>query len=169
MSSSIGSTALLALGSAWFLTACAPDRQSITSPNLEVEVASLNECDGGWGQLSAGLGDLKPLTTPPPGSEPHQLGTVVVYGSPVQRPNRGYGGAGTYGGVTTVYTYDRDLLAECSFGTDRTFEDLGPVEPPPSPLPIDMRPGIDTVLWAQLSEPERRTIDRLADLFTRLA
>lgn len=157
---------LVTFSMAWLGSACASERDSLTAPSVALDAVSLNECNGGWGQLSAGAGAISSLTTPPPNSPPQQLGTVVVYGSPVQRPYRGFGEHSTYGGVTTVYTYDRNVLDECAFGTDRSFEDLGPREPEPSPTPIDMRAGIDTVLWSQLSESERRAVDRIADQFT---
>jgi hypothetical protein len=133
---------------------------------VNADVASLpfvtpqgaTSCNGGYGQLSA-----RPFSVP---DRIPQLERVVVYGSPVQRPYRGYGDISTYGGVTNVYTYDRDVLDECSFGTDRTFEVVGPVDPPVGPDSLPMREGVDTALWRQLTDAERRSLDKLAELLT---
>ena len=157
---------LAVFGTVWLGTGCTSERDSFTSPPLSLDIVSLSECNGGYGQLSAPPGGTASLTTPPPGTQPQQLGTVVVYGNPVQRPYRGYGDISSYGGITTVYTYDRNVLNECSFGTDRSYQDLGPAEPEPSPTPIDMRSGVDTLLWSQLTESERRALDGIAEMFT---
>jgi hypothetical protein len=61
------------------------------------------------------------------------------------------------------------VLDECSFGTDRTFEVVGPVDPPVGPDSLPMREGVDTALWRQLTEAERRSLDKLADLLTPMS
>lgn len=160
------STALLLLSAA----GCADGTLSPTGPTgVSADILSLpfgppqtsNNCNGGWGQLSA-----RPFSVP---DRIPQLERVVVYGSPVQRPYRGYGDHSTYGGVTNVYTYDRNVLNECSFGTDRTFEVQGPVEPEASAEPLPLRAGVDTALWNQLTEAERVSLDKLADLLTPMS
>ena len=119
---------------------------------------------GAIGRGNSGLS----LSTMPPGTT-HQLEQVIVYGSPVQRPYRGYGDITTYGGITTTYTYNRDELDLCSFGDGRTGVPVGVVQDDTLDVPIDPPEGISPDDWARVPPRVKRQLleaaSQLADQF----
>ncbi len=86
------------------------------------------------------------------------LQRVIVYGSPVQRPYRGYGDSETYGGVTQTFTYDRDMLDQCSFGTDKTFEVGGIVEDDTLEVSDVAPEGVDQEVWNSVTPRVRKQL-----------
>jgi len=91
-----------------------------------------------------------------------QLQRVIVYGSPVQRPYRGYGDLDSYGGVTNTYVYDRDMLDECSFGTERTFAVVGPVADDTLDVPAEAPEGISQEIWDALTPRVKKQLREAA-------
>jgi hypothetical protein len=102
------------------------------------------------------------LSTTPPTVRQPQLERVIVYGSPVQRPYRGFGDLESYGGVTQTFIYDRNMLDQCSFGTDNTFEVGGAVEDDTLDVPIEAPDGIEQEVWDALTPRVKKQLREAA-------
>jgi hypothetical protein len=87
-----------------------------------------------------------------------QLERVIVYGAPVQRPYRGYGDSEMYAGITQTFTYNRDMLDQCSFGTQNTFQVGGPVEDDTLDAPEVAPEGVDQEVWNSLPPRVRKQL-----------
>ncbi len=88
---------------------------------------------------------------------PQRLERVVVYGTPVQRPYRGFGDPATYGGMTNVFIYDRNILEQCSFGDGIPYTVVGPVADDTLDV-ADAPEGIDEQLWQSISPRVRKQL-----------
>lgn len=91
-----------------------------------------------------------------------QLQRVLVYGAPMQRPYRGYGDSEMYGGVTQTFTYDRDMLDQCSFGTGQTFQVAGAVTDDTLDVPDTAPDGIAQDLWDAITPRVRKQLREAA-------
>ena len=112
---------------------------------------------GAIGRGNSGLS----LSTMPPGTT-HQLEQVIVYGSPVQRPYRGYGDITTYGGITTTYTYNRDELDPCAFGDGRTGVPVGAVVDDTLDAPIEKPEDFSDDEWNAIPPRVKRQLREAA-------
>jgi hypothetical protein len=143
----------LTLGLVSTLIACSEDPSRIAgSANADYEgrPPSFNSgCNGVNGSELRGRTPLRPDVASM-GDVPPRLEQVIVYGSPIQRPYRGFGSLDSYGGTTQTYIYDRGILDQCSFGTGNTFEVVGPVEDDTLDVPIEAPEGIPQDLWNSL-------------------
>lgn len=93
---------------------------------------------------------------------PQRLQEVVVYGTPVQRQNRGYGALESYGGITRAFTYDRYALNDCSYPTGNTFTVIGPVEDDTLDVPEAAPDGIPEQVWASLPPAVKKQLREAA-------
>ena len=94
---------------------------------------------------------------------PQHLQQVIVYGTPVQRPYRGYGDPGSYGGITTTYTYDRDILDQCAFGAGTSFVPVGEVREDTLDVPIDPPDGIPEDVWRSIPPRVKKQLREAAN------
>ena len=150
------------------LTGCAKD---VTAPaTTDIDYPFESGCNGSGIQLRtvAPLGRVGSLTgevslsVMPPGV-PQQLQQVVVYGAPVQRAERGgYGSAGSYGDVTTVFTYDRSILDECYLGQGRSAVAVGEVSDDTLGVPIEAPDGISQEDWDRVTPRVKRQLREAA-------
>jgi hypothetical protein len=143
------------------LSGCATDATAPPKPDYDYDPTCFGNgtnvrAAAPLGAISRGTGDLS-LSVRPPGT-PHQLEQVIVYGSPVQRPYRGYGDITTYGGTTTTYTYNRDELDQCSFGDGRTGIPVGAVVDDTLDVPIEAPDGIPEDIWTELTPRVKRQL-----------
>ena len=149
------------------LSGCAKD---VTAPTNSINDPFGSGCNGNGFQLRTAAplgrigsrgGDVS-LSVMPPTGTPHQLQQVIVYGAPVQRPYRGYGDITSYGGVTTTFTYDRNMLDECSFGDGRTFVPVGEVPGDTLDVPIEAPDGISQEDWDRVTPRVKRQLREAA-------
>ena len=93
---------------------------------------------------------------------PGRLQEVIVYGTPLQRPGRGYGSLDSYGGITRTFIYDRYALGECSYPSGNTFTVIGPVDDDTLDVPIEAPDGISQDLWSSLPPAVKKQLREAA-------
>ena len=149
------------------LSGCAKD---VTAPTNSINDPFGSGCNGNGfqlrtvaptGRIGSRTGEVS-LSVMPPTGTPQQLQQVIVYGTPVQRPYRGYGDITSYGGVTTTFTYDRNLLDECSFGDGRTGVPVGEVADDTLDVPIEAPDGISQEDWDRVTPRVKRQLREAA-------
>ena len=149
------------------LSGCAKD---VTAPTNSINDPFGSGCNGNGfqlrtaaplGRIGSRAGDVS-LSVMPPTGTPQQLQQVIVYGAPVQRPYRGYGDITSYGGVTTTFTYDRNMLDECSFGDGRTGVPVGEVADDTLDVPIEAPDGISQEDWDRVTPRVKRQLREAA-------
>lgn len=136
----------IAVAATCSLSACTDDTRSPLDPVVSADWEEWNPRPPAFNQGCNGNNASQLMAFRATFRQP-PLQRVLVYGSPVQRPYRGYGDSEMYGGVTQTFTYDRDMLDQCSFGTDKTFEVGGEVADDTLDVPIEAPDGIDQELW----------------------
>ena len=151
-------TSAFALAMVMSLPACTDDRSSRlagpVSPDWEYRPPVFNSgCNGN---------NASQLRVSSMGDTPQRLQQVIVYGTPVQRPYRGYGAPEMYGAVTQTFIYDRDMLDQCSFGTDNTFNVVGPVADDTLDAPTAAPDGISQDDWNSLPPRVRKQLREAA-------
>lgn len=120
-------------------------------------VSGCNGFDGSQLRASVpGLGDMTVRSSS--FGRPPQLERVVVYGTPVQRPSRGYGDLSTYGGMTNVFIYDRNILDQCTFGDGLPYTVVGPVADDTMDVISEPPEGVTQELWNSIPPRVRKQL-----------
>jgi len=156
--------AILALGTACALIGCSEQPAEQIAGNVDewtwrppVFNSGCNGINGS--QLRGSLDGLRGQTERASafGGSP-RLERVVVYGTPVQRPYRGFGDQATYGGVTNVFIYDRNILEQCTFGDGLPYTVVGPEADDTLDVISEPPEGVEQALWESISPRVRKQL-----------
>lgn len=155
---------LLALGTACALIGCSEQSTERIAGNVDdwnwrppVFNSGCNGFNGS--QLRVSLDGLRGLAARASAfGGPQRLERVVVYGTPVQRPSRGYGDLATYGGMTNVFIYDRNILDQCTFGDGRPYTVVGPEADDTLDVISEPPEGVEQATWEAITPRVRKQL-----------